>query len=161
VGDICARHVLVAFPEESIGQALQRMGARDIGRLPVVRRGRPRELVGWLRRSDVLRAYDVALTRRAALRHRIHQVRLDAVSGGDVQVFEILIEAGAACDGKKVKEIEWPPNCLLASVRKGRRVEVPHGHTELRAGNTLVVVVDGGEADAVARLCSNNGSKRL
>jgi CIC family chloride channel protein len=143
VGDVCTRDLITAFPDETIGAVLQRMGAQDIGRVPVVVRENPRRLAGWLRRSDLLRAYEVALTRQVVKRHRVHQVRLDAVSGENVRVFEIPIETGAACDGKKVKEIGWPPNCLLATV--------------LAAGNTLVVVVEGGSEEDVACLCRAGG----
>ena len=68
VGDACTRDLLVAYPDESIGEALRRMSTRDVGRLPVVDRDHPRRLLGVLRRTDLVRAYDVALTRRTALR---------------------------------------------------------------------------------------------
>ena len=56
------------------------MSQKDLGRLPVVSRDNPRRLVGILRRADVIRAYDIALTRRTAARHAAKQVRLDAFS---------------------------------------------------------------------------------
>lgn len=64
VGAVCTRELLVAHPDETIAAALRRMSARDVGRLPVVARDEPRRLLGMLRRSDVIRAYDLALTRR-------------------------------------------------------------------------------------------------
>jgi len=157
VGDVCSRRLITVFPDESMGVALRRMGAQDIGRLPVVSRADPAHMLGWLRRSDLLRAYDEALSRRAAQRHRMHQARLGALSGENVRVYEIRIEPGAACDGRRVKEVDWPPNCLLASVRKGRRVEIPHGDTGLKAGDTLVVVVEGSPEEAVGCLCRGGG----
>jgi chloride channel protein, CIC family len=153
VMDICVQDLQVAYPDESIGQALRRMGGRDIGRLPVVSRNDPKHMVGWLRRSDLLRAYDLALARRTAQRHRIHQVKLGATSGENVRIFEIPIEAGSPCDGRKVKEVPWPSNCLVASLRSRRNVVIPHGDTVLRAGNTLVVLVEGGTEEDVSYLC--------
>ena len=61
VGDACVRDLVVTYPDESIGAALRRMSTRDIGRLPVVDRNHPQQLLGLLRRSDLVRAYDVAL----------------------------------------------------------------------------------------------------
>jgi hypothetical protein len=49
----------------------------------------------------MVRAYDTALTRRAALRHRAHQVRLGAISDERMDVTEMIVEAGALCAGKK------------------------------------------------------------
>jgi CIC family chloride channel protein len=80
LGETCTHDLYVTYPDETIGAALRRMGARDIGRLPVVARNNPDHLVGLLRRSELVRAYDGALTRRAKLRHNVNQVRLDALT---------------------------------------------------------------------------------
>lgn len=61
VGQACTHELLTAYPDEAIGTALRRMGPRDIGRLPVIARDNPHCLVGLLRRTDLVRAYDVAL----------------------------------------------------------------------------------------------------
>jgi CIC family chloride channel protein len=156
VGEVCVRDMLRAYPDDTIGQALRVMGGRDIGRMPVVARNNPNQMVGWLRRSDLLRAYDVALTKRATQRHRAHQIRLGAISGERVRVFEIPVEAGAPCDGKFVKDIIWPENSLLASVRSGRKVIIPHGDTQLRAGNILVILIEGGSEEQVSQLCKTS-----
>jgi CIC family chloride channel protein len=153
VADIATANMINAFPDETIGEALRSMAGRDIGRMPVVSRNNSKQMVGWLRRSDLLRAYDVALTKRTAQRHRVQQVRLGAFSGGDVRVLEIPIERGSPCDGKRVREVPWPADCLVASLRKGRRVMIPHGDTVLEAGNTLVLVTEGSSGKDVAELC--------
>jgi len=70
-----------------------------------------------------------------------------------VRVLEIPVESGAACDGKFVNEIPWPTNSLLASVRIGRKVIIPHGDTQLKAGNILVILVEGGSDEHVSQLC--------
>jgi chloride channel protein, CIC family len=153
VGEACTKDLLVAYPDESIGNALRKMGARDIGRLPVVSRENEKELVGLLRRSDMVRAYDIALTRRAALRHRAHQVRLGAISDERMDVTEMIVEAGAPCAGKHISETQWPRGCVLASLRRGRRVLIPHGDTLVKAGDVLVIVAEGHDQDEINRLC--------
>ena len=47
---------LVAYPDELMHDAIGKMLHNDIGRLPVVRRDRPGELVGYLGRSGILEA---------------------------------------------------------------------------------------------------------
>ncbi|MGQ9768682.1 MAG: chloride channel protein, partial [Anaerolineae bacterium] len=152
VGQVCTRDLLVAYPDESIGAALRRMSRRDVGRLPVVARDDPRRLLGVLRRVDLVRAYDIALSRRAALRHRAHRTRLDA-STGDLRVEEIAIEPGAACDGRCVREVAWPHAAVLASVRRGGELLIPHGDTRLQAGDVLLIVAEGEVAGELRRLC--------
>jgi CIC family chloride channel protein len=152
VGDACTRELLVAYPDESIGNALRRMGARDIGRLPVVDRADPHRLVGMLRRTDLVKAYDVALTRRAAIRHRAQQVRLGAFSG--VHVEEIVISANAPCVNKRLIDVKWPRESVIATVRRGRRVIIPHGDTVLRVGDVMVIAIEGDAKAEVLKLCS-------
>ncbi len=152
VGEACTRNPLIAFQDETIGAALRRMGARDFGRLPVVARDHPTQLVGLLRRSDLVRAYDAALTRRATLRHSIHQIRLDAVTPEKVKVVEILIQPGSICAGKRMKDVPWPRDSIVASVRRGRQVFIPHGDTTLQQGDMLVIVTEEPSSNAVREL---------
>ena len=156
VGEACTRDLLVTYPDETIGVALRRMSGRDVGRLPVVARDDPRRLLGVLRRVDLVRAYDVALTRRATLRHRAHQARLD-VSTGALSVEEILIQPGAACERCRVGEITWPRDAVIASVRRRGQLLIPHGDTLLQAGDVLVVVAEGEARAALLGLCQAEG----
>jgi chloride channel protein, CIC family len=51
-----SRNLIVAFPDEMISEASDKMLHNDIGRLPVVERGDPRKLVGYLGRHGVMAA---------------------------------------------------------------------------------------------------------
>jgi len=157
VGEICARDLLVTDPDETIGAALRRMSVRDIGRMPVVSRDRPKQLVGLLRRSDAIRAYDIALKRHAQLRHRAQQARLGTFSGVDVQ--EIAIQPGATCDGLAVRDVDWPRDCVIASVRRGSNLFIPRGETILNSGDVLVFVAEGEARKTVEILCQKQKQK--
>lgn len=154
VGQACTRDLLVTYPDETIGLALRRMGVRDVGRLPVVARDNPKRLLGVLRRVDLVRAYDIALTRRATLRHRAQAGRLDVTTSAEVRVQEITVLPGAACVGQRISQVGWPRDSVIASVRRGRRMLVPHGDTILQAGDVLVVVAEGAAAEEARRLCN-------
>jgi CIC family chloride channel protein len=157
VGQVCSRNLLVAYPDETFGVALRRMGMRDVGRLPVVARDQPRRLLGLLRRTDLVRAYDIALARREAMRHRVQQVRLGAVGG--VGVEEVVIEAGAACVGHQIREVTWPRDCILATLRRGRQTIIPRGDTQIEAGDVLAVVVEGETRIVLQDLCRKPSSR--
>jgi chloride channel protein, CIC family len=148
VGEVASRDLQTVYPDETLAAAIRRMGMRDVGRLPVVSRNEPGHMVGLLRRSDVMRAYDIALTRRAAMRHQASQVRLGAFGGLSVE--ELVVAAGSACAGQAVSQVPWPRECVIASLRRGRRVMIPRGDTILRPGDVLVVVAEG-EARETAR----------
>jgi len=48
---------IVAYPDEIVFDALERMLQNDVGRLPVVSRDNPRKLVGFFNRSSILGAW--------------------------------------------------------------------------------------------------------
>jgi len=50
------QHLIVTFPDEILHEAVTRMVRHDIGRLPVVRRSDPRQVVGYLGRASVMTA---------------------------------------------------------------------------------------------------------
>jgi len=60
-GDIATKSPIVAYPDQSIRDALAQFGGRDVGRIPVVDRNNPQKLVGILRRHDIVRAYTRAV----------------------------------------------------------------------------------------------------
>jgi chloride channel protein, CIC family len=47
----------VAYPDQSVHDALAQLGGRDVGRIPVVDRKNPKKLLGVLRRHDVVSTY--------------------------------------------------------------------------------------------------------
>ncbi len=63
VEDIASRNVVVCFPDDTLNQALHRLGAREVGRMPVVEPDRPYQVQGVIHRSDILRAYRMGVTR--------------------------------------------------------------------------------------------------
>jgi len=56
-GDIANKSPIVAYPDQSIHDALAQLGGRDVGRIPVVDRRNPKKLLGVLRRHNVVDAY--------------------------------------------------------------------------------------------------------
>ena len=115
-----------------------------------------KDLLGVLHRSDVIHAYDIALTRRAALRHQAHQVRLDrGHPGRALNVVEVEVQEGCNCAGQAMKNIKMATeNCVIASLRRGRQVLIPRGSTILKAGDILVVIAGEKEQAQGKSLCS-------
>ena len=52
-----------------------------------------------------------------------------------------------------MREVHWPDGGLIASVRRGGDVFIPHGDTIIRAGDVLVVVAEGPAREQVVQLC--------
>jgi chloride channel protein, CIC family len=154
VADVCTRDLVTTRPDESLAQALRGMSQRDVGRLPVVANDDARRLVGVLRRADIIHAYNVALTRRAAQRHHEQSAQLDAITPDRVDVIDVAVEIDAPAAGKRMSEIPFPHESVIASVRRGTKVIIPRGDTILKAGDILVVVAQGKVRESVLELCS-------
>ncbi|MEN8216370.1 MAG: chloride channel protein [Pseudomonadota bacterium] len=65
VAEIATTDMLVAYPYEPMGAALQRLGVREISRLPVVKEEGSRQLVGIVLRTDIIKGYNDALAKRS------------------------------------------------------------------------------------------------
>ncbi len=64
VSEIATHDLIVAFPEETLNDALLKLGLRDVGRLPVVDPNDHRRLLGLITRKNILSAYNKALMAR-------------------------------------------------------------------------------------------------
>ncbi|NPA31384.1 MAG: CBS domain-containing protein [Chloroflexi bacterium] len=150
VRDIMTRDIVVAYPDETLWQVMRKMGLRDVSRLPVVTRDDPQRLVGIIRRRDIISAYNVALARREEERQR-RQIMARAHDEG-LEFVQIELPRDAWAVNKYVRELHLPQECLLVSVRRGRKVWFPHGDTLLHAGDHLTIYTHHGNAERVRRL---------
>lgn len=63
--EICTTEILYAYEDESVTEALERMGARGLYLLPVVARDHPRTVVGVIERNQAALASNLAMTQAA------------------------------------------------------------------------------------------------
>lgn len=129
--------LLVAHPDESIGTALRRLGVRDVNRLPVVPSGSTRP-VGIVRRNDIVRAYNHALSRRGMDLQRAESLGLGQAV--NLSLAQVHIRRDSLGAGRAVHEIALPEDCLIVSVRRGDDQRVVRGSTVLEPGDVITVV---------------------
>ncbi|MBX3062476.1 MAG: chloride channel protein [Anaerolineae bacterium] len=137
VGDICTRNPLTVYPDDSLLTAIRLMSANDIGRLPVVKRD-SRHLAGFIGRHGVMRAYNIAMTRKVQDQQTAERIRLNALTGG--RSFELHISNHSALVGKKLREIKFPVDCVVAAIERSGKMITPHGDTQIAAGDRLMMV---------------------
>lgn len=63
VAEVCTTEIVYAYPDEPLGEALERMATRGLRQLPVVERQNPNQLLGLLKQDNINLVYDLALTR--------------------------------------------------------------------------------------------------
>jgi CIC family chloride channel protein len=138
VADIATKgNILIAYEDEALSDALQRIGTRDINKLPVVSRLDTASVVGVVRRRDIIRAYNVALSRRAKDQLAEDQLQLRSID--NTKFLEIEIEATSQAIGRPLAEVgpTLPHECVVVSIRRQGSVLIPHGDTVLQAGDQI------------------------
>lgn len=149
---VAARDVMTPNPvtvnrDTPVSEALERMAALGIGRLPIVDDQDRSHLVGMFRREDVISAYHHALGARAQAGNLPD--RLKARTQAGAEFFELQIPPGSIADGRRVAEVPWPEGCLVVSIHRGASLLVPSGQTQLLAGDAITAF---GSEDAMDRL---------
>ena len=133
--------MMVAYPDESMGEALARMGIRGVGRLPVVSREDNDHLIGLIRRADIIRAYNLSLTRKADFQDRTKRSDKEVIDGGEL--IELLMSDGDKVIGRNVKEVAscMPEESILISIQRDGKVIIPHGETLFQVGDLVTAFV--------------------
>ncbi len=147
VGDITTRHVVTAYPDETVGTILRRMAPRDLSRLPVVARDDPRHLLGVVRRNDIVRAYEVGAMRREEARRRAESTSL--VSDSQATFVDLLLAPNSIVVGQSIAELKLPRAAVLVSIRRGHELVIPHGDTILQAGDVITALCERGCSEEV------------
>jgi CIC family chloride channel protein len=142
VRDIMTSDPVTVFPDDSLNTVLQRMAPRDLSRLPVVDRTDHRKVLGVIRRSDVVRAYDLGLARRGK---ETPEVLAGIRRTSSVDFIEVDLTNASRCVGRSISDIssELPEECLVISIRRldGSTV-FPRGGTIFKDGDRVVAYAD-------------------
>ena len=148
--DLATTTCVTVTPRDPVSRALRRMAAIDVGRLPVVAADDHSRVVGLFRRSDLVTAYQRAMTRSLAAQQRKAMTRLRDLSG--VTFIELKVDPRSPAAGRAIREIGWPGRTVLTSIRRRGDVVIPSGNTVLEAGDELVILADPAATEAIRNL---------
>lgn len=57
-------------------------------------------------------------------------------------LIELAVNLESILDGKRVKEIQWPKECLIVSIKRGEKEIIPKGEVRIKAGDYIVVLCE-------------------
>ena len=130
--DAGSRSLIVTYADERAFDALFRMLQNNVGRLPVVRRENPKQLVGYLNRSSVLNAWtrqfeEVSVREGGWLGRFLKGSRVDKqiLIGKVVSVDDSVLKLDCAAEGNVLTmafELQQP----LAGITLGDHVKVTY-----------------------------------
>jgi CIC family chloride channel protein len=64
VQDVASRSLVVSYPDQTLGEMMETLGAQDVGYIPVVDRQQTKRFLGMVRRQDIIRTYAKSKGRR-------------------------------------------------------------------------------------------------
>jgi len=146
VGDITVRDLIVAYPEESLREAVRRMTRAGVGQMPVVDPDHPHRLLGLLRRVDIMSALENKLGTLPAMDQA--ETPRNVRAGAFLQV---ALPADSSLAHKRLREVRFPAGLLVVAVQRGRQTIVPKGDTQLMPDDGIMVYVMPKEAADAAK----------
>ncbi|MFQ5435562.1 MAG: chloride channel protein, partial [Anaerolineae bacterium] len=139
--------LLVAFEDEPLSDALRRIGTRGVNKLPVVTRENPRRVLGVVRRRDLVKAYNLALTRR--MKSTIDEEAMKLRRTDETEYLEIRIPENGRAAHRTLASLapDLPQDSVIVSLRRHGNLFIPHGNTVLLPGDMVNVFLRYAEED--------------
>jgi len=150
VWDVATPDPVTVFPDEPIWSAIRKMAPRDLARLPVISRNNPKQLVGVISRSNIVRAYNVGLMRKQKDELAQDRSALRKVTG--LEFTEIKVESNCSGTGKRLAHISLPQNTNLVSILRYGTVIVPDGNTKILPGDVITVLCFSDQIESVKKI---------
>lgn len=135
--DVAVMEPVTVFPDEPIWTAIQKMAPRDLARLPVVSRDGTGHLVGLISRSDILRAYDVAIVRKQ--RGKMLEKDVTLREEEDNVFADLCLQSGDTSIGRTLRTLQLPKDVNVVSVEREGVIIIPRGDTRFAAGDIVTV----------------------
>jgi trk system potassium uptake protein TrkA len=79
-------------------------------------------------------------------------IPLAVLRKGDIEIIEADLVDNSPVNGKTVANIELPPDCVLISIVRGEKAELPTPEAELNSGDTVIALVKSGREEEFRRI---------
>ena len=79
-------------------------------------------------------------------------VHLLELRNENLEIVEVLVEAGAPCAGKRIDKLALPEGARVISVVRGGVAQVADGDTEIRPGDQVLAILEPGKEDELRRV---------
>ncbi len=137
VEDVAVVDPVTVYADEPIYAAIQKMSPRDLARLPVVSRKDSLTLVGLISRSNILRAYDVAILRKQ--RGQLLEENVSLRKEQRNAFVEFHLHSGEQAVGCMLKDLELTDSVNVVSVERNGLLLIPRGDIRFEVGDLVTL----------------------
>lgn len=92
--------------------------------------------------TDLLSGTSVYKKARLTYERENAQSPVVATDEGEKITVELIVHFGSPAEGKLIKDLPLPPNCLVISIKRGKQTIIPKGDTQILAEDYLVFITD-------------------
>ena len=150
VKDICTRNVIVCRPDQTLSRALAQFGAENFERLPVIDPDHPDRVVGILNRENIVVAYTDAYKRSVEMLPKVDAME-ELSQRHEVAVEHAHVMSGSPLAKTHVRDAGFPPDAVLATIRRAHKTILPSGPTRIEPGDELIVLTTRENAKSVRK----------
>src|SRR5438105_9559672 len=136
VGEIMNRDVLVAYPDETLDEALEQLTSHRVSWMPVLdveAQAGDKSVIGVLSAANIVRMYRETLAKDSR--------RMRGMVEGTVMI-ETKIEPGMRLAGRPLRAAQLPPECLVVSIRRQEELIFPRGSAIILPGDVVTFLVN-------------------
>ena len=134
---------------QPVWMALRHLEAQGEGCVPVVAETGSKKLLGVLRRIDIIRAYNKAVSERAQDQHHDEILNIRKLNRSGLT--EVTLSPDSPFVGKRVKELRLGEDTLMVSVRRNNSLRIVRGETILHAGDQVTIFAENPKADFIEK----------
>ncbi len=138
IKDVVQRNVKSLSAIDNLEEAIRVFSFFNVKTLPVVDPNDSTKIVGVLKHADVINAYSSRI-----LHSMEATAKVNTLSNGHAQVDggfrSFILSESSSLAGKCLCDVHLPNECVIVSIMRKDEVIVPHGCTELRPDDTLLV----------------------
>ena len=98
-----------------------------------------RHPIGFVRQSNLARAYYQAVQHHRQLEEEEEARRLRALTGQEI--VEVRVRSSCPLVGRTLREVQLPKESIVVAIRRRGKTVFPHGDMRLEAGDTVVANV--------------------
>jgi CIC family chloride channel protein len=157
VRDLPQSELITCYPDQTLSEVMKLVAGRDVSYVPVIDPNVPGKIVGVLSRHDMMRAISKVTLDQAQKVEGLGDVRVDEA----LKIIPFDLEKNSRFVGNLVKDLRFPPDVLLTSVRRRGQLIIPRGETQLEVGDRLAIQLPKGKEEVLQRYLTGEGEETI
>lgn len=157
VSDLPQSELITCYPDQTLAEVMRLVAGHDVSYVPVIDPNVPGRILGVLSRHDMMRAISKVTLDHANKIEGLGDARVDEA----LKIIPVDLEKTSRFVGHLVKDLRFPPDVLLTSIRRRGQLIIPRGETQLEAGDRLAIQLPKGRESVLQRYLAGEGEETI